>query len=314
MALGGLWLGPFTSCEAGGNDMVYTSMPGAAIPDDVAPGIFDTITVPDSFEVLDIKVALGITHTWVGDLCVTLSKDAGPEMIIMQRINDTTGLVCDAEGCCGCSSDNVDCTLWDGAADAVNDQCGWSGALTGEYYSESFNLSTFVGVDAAGDWTLGVNDNAGGDTGTLDTWSLILEAPATGLTPCEQAYPDQCGCEQPRVKCDVKVLPNAMDYAFDGACGGVCCILIVQWDIIDPSGCEIDVIEQYLDLDCGQIPIENGELLFIECGAEECNWFYFGDLLRIETPNFANLIVLIEDELGQKDLCTEALCYYCCNE
>jgi subtilisin-like proprotein convertase family protein len=189
MALDGLYLGDGEGCEAGGGDEeTYTSSPGLAIPDDAAPaGVSDTITVGDSFNVLDIKVALNISHTWVGDLCVLLSKDGGPDVVLMQRINDATGLACDGEGCCGCSSDNVDCTLWDGAADAVNDQCGWSGALTGTYYSESFNLSTFAGGDSAGDWTITVNDGAAGDTGTLNSWSLILTAPGSGLSPCEEA-------------------------------------------------------------------------------------------------------------------------------
>ena len=187
LALDGVYLGDGTGCEAGGSVETYTSSPGVGIPDDVAPGVSDTIVVGDSFNVLDISVALDITHTRVGDLCVALSKDGGPEMIIMQRIDDASGLICDANGCCGCSSDNVACTLWDGAADAVNDQCGWSGALTGTYYSESFNLSSFVGADAAGSWTLSVNDNAGGDTGTFNSWTLSLTAPASGLTPCEEA-------------------------------------------------------------------------------------------------------------------------------
>jgi subtilisin-like proprotein convertase family protein len=143
--------------------------------------------VGDSFPIVDIKLAVTVDHTWMGDLCVLLSKDAGPEVPLIVRQGDTGGLVCDSGGCCGCSSDNWDLTLWDGSGDAINDQCGWSGALTGTYSSEGLNLSTFAGGDSAGDWTIKVNDNAAGDTGTLVSWSLILTAPASGNTPCEDA-------------------------------------------------------------------------------------------------------------------------------
>ena len=34
----------------------------------------------------------------------------------------------------------------------------------------------FDGLDSAGDWTLVVSDQVGGDTGTLDAWSLRFTA------------------------------------------------------------------------------------------------------------------------------------------
>jgi subtilisin-like proprotein convertase family protein len=224
LALGGLYLGDDSSCAAGGADETYTSNPNLPIPDDAAPdGVSDTINVADSFTVLDIKVAVVIDHTWVGDLCVLLSKDGGPELPLIQRIDNDSGLVCDGVGCCGCSSDNLDCTLWDGAADAINDQCGWGGsALTGMCSSESFNLSTFAGGESAGAWTIKVNDSVGADTGTLVSWSLILTGEASGLTPCEEAYPNQC---EILGKMDIK--PGSCPNSFNRNSNGVLPIALV---------------------------------------------------------------------------------------
>jgi subtilisin-like proprotein convertase family protein len=47
-------------------------------------------------------------------------------------------------------------------------------------------------MDAAGAWTLWVNDNASADTGTLVAWSLFIESPGGELAPCEEAFPVQC--------------------------------------------------------------------------------------------------------------------------
>jgi hypothetical protein len=87
-------------------------------------------------------------------------------------------------------------------------------------------------MDAAGDWTLGVNDNAGGDTGTLDSWSLILQAPASGLTPCAEAFPNQCLIEG---SLDIK--PGSCPNSFNnnGQGNGVLPVALVGLDDFDVS-------------------------------------------------------------------------------
>ncbi|MBK8268214.1 MAG: PQQ-dependent sugar dehydrogenase [Planctomycetes bacterium] len=45
----------------------------AAIPDNNTAGVSRTITVPDSGSITDLNVSLNITHTWNGDLIVTLT-------------------------------------------------------------------------------------------------------------------------------------------------------------------------------------------------------------------------------------------------
>jgi hypothetical protein len=64
------------SCDTSGGDVAreYTASPAAAIPDNNTTGVSSTIEVPDTGTITDAKVSLAITHTYIGDLKVTLTK------------------------------------------------------------------------------------------------------------------------------------------------------------------------------------------------------------------------------------------------
>ena len=47
-------------------------------------------------------------------------------------------------------------------------------------------LAAFRGVPSMGDWTLDVCDDAGGDTGTLEQWTLFMETDVVILDPAAQ--------------------------------------------------------------------------------------------------------------------------------
>ncbi|HRC54795.1 MAG TPA: S8 family serine peptidase [Kofleriaceae bacterium] len=105
-----------------------------AIPDNNLTGINSTINVNRAVAVQEVVVDLNITHTYIGDLRVTLTSPTG-----------TTAVLHDRAG---------------GAADNIN---------------QSFSLPTqFTGQQGAGNWVLHVDDNAGLDTGTLNSWTLHL--------------------------------------------------------------------------------------------------------------------------------------------
>jgi subtilisin-like proprotein convertase family protein len=186
-ALEGLYLGEGEPCEAVGEELIYTATPGLVIPDGHPDGLSHTMTVDDSATILDLNVDLVITHTWVGDLCVTLRKDSGAEVTLINRMGDPD-IDCDG-GCCGCSADDFDIILDDEAAAPIEEQC--AEGLTGSYIPEE-PLSFFDGLTTDGDWTLFAHDIMGADIGTLVQWSLHFEIPDTGLTRCEEAYPNQC--------------------------------------------------------------------------------------------------------------------------
>ncbi|HPF35375.1 MAG TPA: S8 family serine peptidase [Candidatus Krumholzibacteria bacterium] len=127
----------------------YSAAPGAAIPDNNPTGITSVITVPagESGAVSAISVDIDITHTYQGDLIITLTSPLGAVITLHNRS--------------GGSADNV-IGNWPETLDV--DGPG--------------SLDDVLGLSNGGDWTLRVSDNAGIDTGTLVSWGLNFTVPA----------------------------------------------------------------------------------------------------------------------------------------
>jgi hypothetical protein len=121
-------------------------------------------------------VDLNVTHSWVGDLAMTLTKDA------------TTSAIFDRPGVpastFGCSGDNLDIVLDDQGGDGSVDGSCTSGTpaypVPDGHYTPDNPLTPFNGATASGTWTLNVADLAGGDTGTLDSWALLVTPAVAG--------------------------------------------------------------------------------------------------------------------------------------
>lgn len=111
-----------------------------AIPDNDATGVASRISVPAGIaSVTRVRAEVAITHTWRGDLVVSLDTPGGERVILANR-----------EG---------------GNADD----------LRGTFdVTASINMANPM----SGDWLLRVSDEAGQDIGTLDSWSLSLLGPA----------------------------------------------------------------------------------------------------------------------------------------
>jgi subtilisin-like proprotein convertase family protein len=116
-----------------------------------ALAIADNTTVNSTMDVLtagvigSIKVYTNITHTYRGDLVVTLVSPAGTSVVLHNRT--------------GSGTDNL---------------TGW---FPGDF-TPAGNLSSLLGQNMQGTWRLTVADQAGGDTGTLNQWCLqIVYAP-----------------------------------------------------------------------------------------------------------------------------------------
>ena len=145
---------------------VYTNSTPLAIPDAGCPNyVVSTIAVPDSFSIGDLNVGVWIAHTWRSDLDMYLQ---GPDGTTVELYTDPDG-----------SADNIN-VLFDESspnpADSVNHN------PPPPYYYVSWNpegnLDDFNFKNAQGTWTLMVCDDASGDTGTLNTWTLFFR---TGL-------------------------------------------------------------------------------------------------------------------------------------
>ncbi len=137
----------------------YSATPNMSITDNNIINeimVFDetSITVPTTGVVSDVNVTVGVTHTWLGDLRIELKNPNGTQLVLFDRS-------------CG-PNDHMNVTFDDAGAALV---CATP--TTGTYMPSNL-LSAFNGEVSNGTWTIGINDNVGGDTGTLNSWSIEI--------------------------------------------------------------------------------------------------------------------------------------------
>ena len=129
---------------------------GAAISSDLPP-VVETITVGAVSTVQDVQLSLEITHTFQGDLSVDLQGPNGAST----RLHDGAGS----------GDDNFNLIYSDAGIPNGSDSytCGCVMQPSGPGI-----LQDLLGGGPTGDWVLTINDNLGGDQGTLDNWCLAL--------------------------------------------------------------------------------------------------------------------------------------------
>ena len=119
-----------------------------------------------------LRATTSITHTFPGDLDMTLTSPMGTSV----TLSTDNG---------GSSVDAFHGTTWDDDVNPggqvpyltndglVNDTAYVSGAPVANLVPEEA-LALFIGEDPHGSWTLTISDDAGGDAGTLNSWSLEI--------------------------------------------------------------------------------------------------------------------------------------------
>ncbi|NEA30678.1 M36 family metallopeptidase [Streptomyces sp. SID13031] len=111
--------------------------PGLAIPDADAEGVVSTVSLPDAGPVQSLTVDVAITHSFRGDLVVTLVAPDGRSAVLHDRAG------------------------------------GGAGDLRRSYDSGSVaSLAELEGTPTGGSWALKVADHAPVDVGRLDAWGL----------------------------------------------------------------------------------------------------------------------------------------------
>ena len=144
----------------------------------VIPGtIQSSITIDDqSGSVGVLTIDLNLTHTFAGDLTVTLSNGTTEVILIDQTIDDQN----DPDPG-SCSADNINMRLDDTSLNDVETGCLGRGDFDAAFplddYAPLNNLSAFIGDDVNGTWVLTITDNATGDDGVLSSWGLNIEIP-----------------------------------------------------------------------------------------------------------------------------------------
>jgi subtilisin-like proprotein convertase family protein len=143
------------------------------IPDNNPAGVDITLIVPASetrsIVSFDSVALTNFTHSWMGDLIVTLTHvDTGTSVVLMNQEVSSSNAT-DLRG---------DYLIADGAA-AWPTTGGTTIAPAGTYGTDGL-LSAFVGEDLAGTWVLNVSDHAGQDLGSISAFGLNVTVPTPG--------------------------------------------------------------------------------------------------------------------------------------
>ncbi len=156
---------------------------GLAIPDNSPLGVIDAMTITDDYEIADLDIRINnLTHTFVGDLTFMVRGPNGYGADFMSILGGLTD---------GGSGDNLVNTVIDD--EATNDlltEVAASAPFTKSYRpamnSPSWTIAGFSGPDSVpqlsrfdgtstlGLWKAVVSDQFAFDTGTLNSWSLIV--------------------------------------------------------------------------------------------------------------------------------------------
>jgi len=179
----------------------YTNGTATPIPDAVAGAggacgsnvvsptpVSSTINVPLTATITDpttLTINLDLVHTWIGDVVVELETPAGTTCGLIKRLGSTA-----LDTSCGdASTFTAGNVLSFNSANATPISVVPATIPAGSYAPSGglaatpatvtlCNLATFLnGVAINGDWKLNLSDYGAGDTGSLNTWSIVY----TGL-------------------------------------------------------------------------------------------------------------------------------------
>lgn len=136
------------------------------IPDNNPTGATSTIAVSDPRIVQDVDVTVNVTHTYDGDLTLSLLTPAGGTVTLSARR--------------GGSGDHFRNTTFDDEAPTAIS--AGSAPFTGSFRPET-PLSVADGLPASGNWRFRVVDQAAQDVGTIDSFTLVLTHPPEACAP-----------------------------------------------------------------------------------------------------------------------------------
>ncbi|WP_293892404.1 S8 family serine peptidase [Flavobacterium sp.] len=136
---------------------------------DVVPNSQATVplTITGGYTIGDINVNMDITHTWIGDITVTLEGPASIGSPIITLLDLPCG-----------DNKNISCTMDD---DGGVPACSGIPAVSGSIAPVD-SLSALNTLPADGDWILRVFDHNNQDGGTIDSFSINLCRVETALS------------------------------------------------------------------------------------------------------------------------------------
>ena len=168
---------------------IITTTDGPMAIDDNADALNQCQSITAASETItDLNVQIEIAHSWAGDLTVLLDGPAS-DLTMYNRPGGTGGGAGDSSNLLDPLnfSDHHpnDAETMGGALGGGDVICGTDGiceffpnpdATSTPIGGVGTTLAQYNGTDAAGTWMLCVGDQAGGDTGTLISWTLGVNA------------------------------------------------------------------------------------------------------------------------------------------
>lgn len=141
--------------------VTYNSTSPTAIPDGTGAGVggaigTSIINIPANSTIADVNVGVNISHTWVGDLKVTLRHPDNTAVQLIDRICNTasnTGIIA-----------------------SINDGAGVVSCTNpvGGIFAPTQPLSALNGKSSNGNWQLEFQDFYNADIGTVNSWSIEI--------------------------------------------------------------------------------------------------------------------------------------------
>lgn len=160
----------------------------APIPDNNTTGLSSTATVVNTGALSAINVSVALTHTWVGDLTVTLSHGANT-VILMKRpgattptaVGDSTNL--NSGSPLNFSDAGTEIEFNIGMGCGTSDVVGVTSGCMNLSFIPNMPLAVFLSDEASGAWVLKVTDTAADDLGTFANWTLNLDVEPRNSVP-----------------------------------------------------------------------------------------------------------------------------------
>ncbi|MGV6857492.1 MAG: proprotein convertase P-domain-containing protein [bacterium] len=146
-----------------GSSTVPGSLP-ASIPDNTG-SVSSTLDITQDSTLSQVKVDVQISHTYVGDLKITLQSPRGTSVTLL----DQPGV---PGSTFGCGDNNMDISFDDGSGLDPETHCNGSDPWITGNARPTTPLNVLNGESSLGTWTLTVSDHAGGDIGQLTAWQL----------------------------------------------------------------------------------------------------------------------------------------------
>jgi hypothetical protein len=134
------------------------------IPDFDSTGVTSPIELTVDGTIVELRVGIQATHTWVGDLAFELRQGEAVLMVMERPL--------------GCNGNDIDMVLHDDALDTIDESCHDDGrgtpALSGELLPAMPLDPVFGSLPVAGTWRLRAIDGNIEDEGMLTGWCLQI--------------------------------------------------------------------------------------------------------------------------------------------